>query len=356
MTINPLENLIIQKIKSQGPIPFDEFMQIVLYYPGLGYYMKEDFKIGRQGDFFTASHLGKVFGIILTKALFELWQKMGCPDNFSITEIGPGMGYLAQDILEEIQQNKVFSHIVFKYNLIEINPELMKIQKERLKDYSEKTIWYNTIEEVTPFEGIVICNEILDALPVRIFEIKNKKPFEVYVTVDKNENLSEILMPARDDTVDYLEKFAACVFQLEEYRSEINLVMKEFIEKVSSEIKRGYVLIFDYGFDSSEYFSPERTRGTLLCYCRHTINDNPYTNIGQQDITSHVNFSALEKWAKETGFNVENYTSQSKFLISLCDENLLMRLDKEGLINKFKRLVLPHGMGETHRVMILSKF
>ncbi len=355
MTTSPLEKIIIQKIKSQGPIPFDEFMHMALYYPELGYYMRKDIKIGREGDFFTASHLGKVFGIILTKALLKIWQKMGCPDNFSITEIGPGMGYLAQDILEEIEARDFFSDIKFKYILIEINPELRKIQKQRLNKYTDKIIWQDSINKINSLTGVVIVNEILDALPVRVFQIKNNKTFEVYVYVDEKENLTETLLPARDDTIAYLEEFAPQVFEFEGYRSEINLAIRDFIKQLASVLNRGYVIFFDYGYDREEYFSPQRTRGTLLCYYRHTINENPYVNIGQQDITSHVNFSAIEQWAKEVGFNVEKYTSQSKFLISICDENLLMRLDQEGLIDKFKRLVLPQGMGETHRVMILSK-
>lgn len=355
MTTTPLEKIIIQKIKSQGPIPFDEFMHMALYYPELGYYMRKDIKIGREGDFFTASHLGKVFGIILTKALFELWQKMGCPDNFSIIEIGPGMGYLAQDILEEIREKDFFLDIKFKYILIEINPELRKIQKERLRKYGDKIIWQDLINNITSLTGVVIGNEILDALPVRVFQIKNNKPFEVYVHIDEKENLTEILLPARDDTIAYLEEFAPQVFQFEGYRSEINLAMRDFIKQLASVLNRGYVIFFDYGYEKEEFFSYHRSQGTLICYYKHTIKENPYINIGFQDITSHVNFSALEKWAKESGFNVENYTSQSKFLLSLCDENLLIRLDKEGLIDKFKRLVLPQGMGETHRVMILSK-
>lgn len=356
MTITPLEKIIIQKIKSQGPIPFDEFMNMALYYPELGYYMRKDIRIGREGDFFTASHLGKVFGILLTKSLFEIWQKMGCPDNFSIIEIGPGMGYLAQDILEEITEKNSFSDINFKYILIEINPELMNIQKEMLKKYSDKIIWQDSINRINSLTGVVIGNEILDALPVRVFQIKNNKPFEVYVHIDEKGNLTETLLPARDDTIAYLEEFAPHVFQFEGYRSEINLAMKDFINKLSYLLNRGYLIIFDYGYEKEEFFSHYRSHGTLICYYKHTLNENPYANIGFQDITSHVNFSALEKWAKEAGFKVENYASQSNFLISLCDENLLIRLDKEGLIDKFKRLVLPQGMGETHRVMILSKY
>jgi SAM-dependent MidA family methyltransferase len=355
MTLNSLEKIIIQKIKSQGPIPFDEFMEMALYYPELGYYTRKSLKIGREGDFFTASHLGKVFGIILTKAILQFWQKMGCPADISIVEVGPGMGYLAQDILEEVTKEDKFSQVDFKYILVEINPELIKIQQHRLKKFLSKSVWKTSIEELAQPKGIIICNEILDSLPVRVFQIINKKPFEVYVDFDEKSKFKEVLLPARSDSTAYLEEFAPGVFQIDGYRSEIHLKMKDFIKKLDLILSEGYVIVFDYGFEKEEYYSHYRTQGTLLCYYKHTVNENPYINLGFQDITSHVNFSAFKKWAKEVGFNVEEYTSQSKFLISFCDEKLLIRFQKKDLINKFKRVVLPQGMGETHKVVILSK-
>lgn len=354
MKENLLQKLIKEKIKKEGPIPFDEFMNMVLYEPEVGYYMRKDLKIGREGDFFTASHLGKAFGILLSEALIKLWNKLGCPKNFSITEIGPAMGYLAEDILEEFFMRS-FSSQIDKYVLIEINPTLIEHQKERLKKYQGKTIWYSSIKEVKPINGIVIVNEIYDAFPVRIFEIRNHKAFEIYVTLNEKDDFMETLIPARQETIAYLEEFAPQVFQIEGYRSEVNLMAKEFTLQLSKLLQKGYILIFDYGFEADEYFAPFRKRGTLMCYYKHTLNENPYIKIGQQDMTSHVNFSALKKWAKEVGFKIESFTSQSKFLVSLCDETLLERLHKERLTEKFKRLILPQGMGESHKVLVLSK-
>lgn len=355
MKQNQLESLIIQKIKAEGPIPFDEFMKIALYFPESGYYMRKDLRIGKQGDFFTASHLGRVFGILLTRAIERFWEKMGFPSQFSITEIGPGMGYLAEDILNEITTYETFRNCSLKYNLIELNPELIKYQKERLKRYSHLTEWHDSVERAKTLYGVIICNEIFDALPVRVFEIKEGKPLEVYVDVNSDGNLTEILLPARQDTISYLEEFAPGIFHWEGYRSEVNLEMKNFIQSLSLALERGYVLIFDYGYISDVYYAPHRVKGTLLCYHKHRLSENPYVNIGEQDITCHVNFSALKKWANEAGFKVEESMYQGQFLISLCDEGLLERFQKEGLIDKFKRLVLPQGMGETHTAIILSK-
>lgn len=343
-----LKEIIIEKIKNHGPIPFDEFMEIALYYPDLGYYTKPDTKIGRQGDFFTASHLCSTFGFLLSKQIENFYHKLKCFEDFTITEIGPGMGYLAKDILETLS-------ISVKYNLVEINPSLIEIQKQNLNHYLDKTNWYKSIDKLSPFVGVFICNEVFDALPVRVFEINTStEMMEVYVDF-KNDELTETLLPCRDETREYIEEFAPWILKIKGYRSEVNLKMKSLIETLSEKLEKGYVLIFDYGYLAEEYYCSERKRGTLLCYYKHTINENPYTNIGSQDITAHVNFTALKKWAEDSGFECVGYFSQSNYLISLCDEKVLGEIYQKNLIQHFKRLVLPQGMGESHRVMILSK-
>lgn len=344
-----LQEIIIEKIKKNGFIPFDEFMEMALYYPELGYYTRAHIKIGREGDFFTASHLGSVFGLLLSRQIEILWKRLGCPEDFTITEIGPGMGYLAKDILDSLE-----SKIPLKYNLVEINPSLVELQKERLKNYKDKTFWYHSIEDLFPFEGIIICNEVFDALPVRLFEI-GQIPMEVYVTLNEKSMFREKLFPCREDTIQYIMEFAPWIFEIQGYRSEVNLSMKTFIEKLSKILKKGYILVFDYGYTAEQYYHPSRNKGTLLCYHRHTINENPYINIGEQDITAHVNFTALQKWATQEGFSIEEFSSQGSYLISLCDEKLLYEIQKKDLIQQFKRLILPEGMGQSHKVLILLK-
>lgn len=341
-----LKEIIIEKIKKHGPIPFDEFMEMALYFPELGYYTKPDIKIGRQGDFFTASHLGSVFGFLLSKQIEIFYQKLNCPHDFTVTEIGPGMGYLAKDILEEISFPSI-------YNLVEINPALKKVQMEKLKQPEHRIFWHSSLEELESFQGVIICNEIFDAFPVRLFEIL-EEVMEVYVDV-KDDELVEILLPCRIDTLEYLQEFAPWILKTKKYRSEVNLSIKPFIESLSKKLEKGYVLIFDYGYTSQEYYHPSRNKGTLLCYHKHNINENPYIKIGEQDITAHVNFTAVEKWAKNSGFNFEGYFSQGNFFVSLCDDEILQKIYQKNLIQHFKRLVLPQGMGESHRVMVLSK-
>lgn len=346
--MSQLKQIIKDRIKQKGLLPFDEFMEMALYYPGLGYYTREDIKIGRSGDFFTASHLGEVFGLLLSRQIEIFRQRLDCSWEFTVTEIGPGTGHLAKDILQCLHE--------IKYNLVEINPWLVEHQKKMLQPMKEATIkWFTSIEQLEPFTGVIICNEILDAFPVRIVETVNGGLMEVYVTADENDELEEVLLPARKDTTEYIKEFAPWILDYEKYRTEVNLAIKPFIEKLSKVLKNGYLLIFDYGYDSEQYYHLHRNKGTLLCYYKHTINENPYINIGRQDITAHINFTALEKWANEFGFKLEGYFSQGSYLVSLCNEEVLEKIQQKNLIQQFKRLVLPQGMGESHRVMILSK-
>lgn len=344
-----LQEIIIEKIKKEGFIPFDEFMEMALYYPEAGYYTRAEIKIGREGDFFTASHLGSAFGLLLGRQIEILWKRLGCPDDFTVTEIGPGMGYLAKDILDSLDLK-----IPLKYNLVEINPFLTQIQKERLKSHKNKTFWYHSIEDLLPFKGLIICNEVFDALPVRLFEIR-QTPLEIYVTLGEKEMFKEKFFPCRQDTLQYLLEFAPWVLKIQGFRSEVNLSMRAFIKKLNRILKKGYVIVFDYGYTAEEYYHPSRNKGTLLCYYKHTINENPYLNIGKQDITAHVNFTALQKWATQEGFSIEEFSSQGRYLVSLCDEKLLHKIHQKDLIQQFKRLVLPQGMGQSHKVLILSK-
>lgn len=329
-------------------------MKTALYHPELGYYTRKDAKIGREGDFFTASHLGEVFGVLLSRAIKRYLKNLKSQEALSITELGPGMGYLAYDILNELIKRDRLDFSL-NYNLIELNQSFVNIQKERLKDFGNITKWYDDLERLEQVEGVIICNEIFDALPVRLFEVRNREVYEVYVSTDSDSELREILLPPRKNLSEFVKKRIPHILEIEGYRSDFCFEAKYLLEHLSKVLKKGYLIIIDYGYDMDEYYSVDRNRGTLLCYYRHQINENPYQNIGLQDITCHVNFTLIREWAEEFGFRVVLYQSQSQFLVSLCDEEILKRFNEQGLIQKFKRLVLPQGMGETHRVMVLSK-
>lgn len=351
-----LRDLIISEIRSKGPIPFDRFMELALYTPGLGYYLREIPVIGKEGDFFTASHLGNVFGLLIGRHIFEIWNSMRRPEDFHIVEIGPGMGYLAHDILNTLKNNPIFSCV--RYDLIEMNPYFAEVQRKRLEKFLPYLSWYKDISEMEPICGVIICNEILDSFPVKIFEVKEEgRIMELHVDVDNNGEFIEILEPPNEELISYIETFAPWVRHLENYRSEANLRIKEWFKSIGKVLRQGNVIIIDYGYTSEEYYDPSRNRGTLMCYYKHRAIESPFELVGQQDITAHVNFTAVTRWAEETGFDILRYTSQYRYLLSLVDEPLLEMLYRENPASmiQFKTLILPQGMGESHRVMILQR-
>lgn len=346
-----LRDILLETLDSQGAISFEQFMNVALYHPEMGYYTRRDFRIGRDGDFFTASHLGEVFGVLLCKAILGFWERLRRDSDFSITEVGPGMGYLANDILSELARLGQS----FRYNLIEINSCLIEFQRERLAKFGEVTRWYRDLEALEPQVGVILCNEIFDSLPVCLFEVRNREIYEVFVSKDSNSNIVETLKPARKELIDFVMTRIPHILDHHGYRSEVSFETRNLLLKISKAIKRGFLVVIDYGYDMDEYYSEERDRGTLLCYFRHRVSENPYENIGLQDMTAHVNFTLLREWAVELGFKTALYQSQGQFLVSLCDEETLTRLSEQGLIGKLKRLILPQGMGESHRVLVLSK-
>jgi SAM-dependent MidA family methyltransferase len=352
----PLLRLITSEIQaSGGAISFERFMEMALYTPDLGYYMRNVPVIGQSGDFFTASHVGNIFGLIISRHIIKIWQEMGEPKDFNIIEIGPGMGYLAYDILTALASHPTILQGL-SYHLVEINPHFESIQKARLSKLHHSIFWWKDISLMPTLSGVCICNEIIDAFPVRLFEVRQGKIMEVYVGLNDRNEFAETLRPAEEDLLDHLETFAPWVKYLDDYRSEANLRARSWLQSLRRVLKKGNVLIIDYGYTAEEYYDPSRNHGTLLCYFNHQVNDCPYINVGEQDITAHVNFTAVEKWAKEAGFSVEDFKTQQRYLLSLVDEEMLEKLYHENPASmaQFKTLMLPQGMGESHKVMILK--
>ncbi len=358
--MNSLTDIIKNRILFEGPIGFDKFMDICLYYPELGYYSKPDMIIGKGGDFFTSSHLHSLFGAIIAKQIMEMWELMGKPDDFSIVEMGAGMGYLALDVfsyLSAINKKREISafYNALSYKIIEISPYLIDKQKNLLNKYSDKMTWHPDIESLPEFTGCFLSNELLDAYPVKIIE-QNEKLSEIYVDL-KDEVFTEIKRDVGSEILEYLNEFN--IKLTTPFRTEINLYIKKWIETLNSKLKKGFILTIDYGYPTNDYYGDHRNRGTLMCYHRHTVNENPYLNIGEQDITAHINFSALKKYGENLGMNSIGFTNQSTFLISLGIEEVIKEIYQESeypqVMSKIKGLFLPQGLGETHKVFIQCK-
>lgn len=352
-----LSEIIKKKIKEQGPVSFHDFMEMALYYPELGYYTSSSDKIGKRGDYYTSPYLTNVFGNTVAKQLEEMWLLTGKKD-FTIVEYGAGMGLLSIDILKRLKLNKSFFDSV-KYCIIE-KSEAMRQKAKKIIDHNllnEKISWYNSINEIPPFTGCVLANEVLDNFSVHKVMMKENQLKEIFVGYDND--FVEILKPAGNDLKEY---FIALGIELpNDFFAEVNLEAIEWIKKISCTLKKGFVLTIDYGYPSSELYQSHHRFGTLVCYHKHTVNDLPYENIGQQDITAHVNFSALKFWGAKHGLNNCGFTNQSQFLLGLGLTEQLRKLEEH---EKYsfevrKKLMALHtllmSMGRKFKVLIQQK-
>lgn len=303
-----LADIIIQKIKQEGPLSFHDFMEMALYYPGSGYYTSPAERIGSAGDFYTSSSLTPAFGAMIGRQIEEMWELMGRED-FTIVEYGAGTGYLCHDILDYLLLYRPECYDKLHYCIIEKSPSLREKQKKHLP---EKVSWPNSIRDIAPVTGCILSNELVDNFSVHQV-IMEEELMEVFV--DYGHDFAELLVPAVQPLKEYLVELKVQLPQ--GHRTEINLEAIAWIKEIAGSLKRGYVVTIDYGYPSAGLYNDHKRQGTLVCYHKHTINDHPYQHIGQQDITHHVNFSALCHWGTKYGLACCGLRNQAQFLLAL---------------------------------------
>ena len=302
-----LSEIIMERIKIEGPISFRDFMEMALYYPELGYYHSIQNKIGTDGDFYTSANVSASFGAMIGRQIEEMWQILE-KKPFKIVEFGAGTGLLCHDILDYLKNNtSLYENL--NYCIIEKSTSMREIQKTHLL---EKVSWHSRIQEIPEIEGCVLSNELIDNFSVHQV-IMEDQLMEIFV--DYQDGFVEILKPATEELVDY---FNALDVRLPKgFRTEVNLDGVSWIKEVAQFLLKGYVITIDYGYLSPELYENKRSCGTLLCYHKHQKNDNPYQFIGEQDITSHINFSALSYWGLQNGLDYSGITEQASFLFGL---------------------------------------
>lgn len=340
-----IKNTIIQ---NAGPISFDEFMDLALYHPTLGYYRSGLEKFGEKGDFITAPETSDLFGFCLARQCAQVLN--GTND---ILEFGAGSGILATQILFELGR---LNSLPKKYYILELSGELKHRQAQTinkiLPELMDRVVWLDELP--VDFSGVVIANEVLDAMPAKRVVYKNNQFYELGVDYRGHEFFWKIFdFPYQSDKALLPNNVA------EGYKTEINLRATAWIDSLYKVTNEVLVLLIDYGMGRDEYFHPQRLDGTLRCYYQHKASENPFVNIGEQDITTSVNFSDIADQASVSGFKISGYATQALFLISLgIDEYLLEQLDEDKRINlaqQVKQLVLPSAMGESFKVLALSK-
>ena len=357
-----LTEIIASKIKQSGPISFKEYMATALYHPKYGYYTRSSFPAGGNADFVTSPHACRLFGAVLANQLFEFKKYLDIsPDSpFTIVEMGAGAGYLAADVIRYLEEAYLDTPgSSYRYFIVEPIPETRKIQSSNLGQYAQSVSWVNTLEELPAYTGCLISNELLDSFPVHVVQKESNGWFELYVDVNADNQFIEVFNPIDNAFLKKYVNLLPADLPLP-YRTEVNTEIKKWISDVSASMVQGFVLTIDYGYTWNEYFAPHRNRGTVLGYQSQKVIDNVLQLPGQIDITAHVNFSDLVRWGSEFMFSVTGYAPQYAFLGGLDFENTFKRI--YGEINPFspemgavKMLIMPQGMGESHKVLVQSK-
>jgi SAM-dependent MidA family methyltransferase len=340
-----LSEIIIDTIRNNGPITFHDFMDMCLYYPELGYYTSGRQKIGINGDYYTSPDFTSLLGITIGRQMEEMWLKIDRP-RFTIVEYGGGNGSLCADIMKHLQKNESM-YKDLNYFIIE-----KKVPTTKLNHLNEKVSWYESINEIQAFTGCVISNEVVDNFPVHVVQMENEL-MESYVMYD-HDNFIEFLKPAGDELKNYFDELH--VKLPKGYRTEINLNAIAWMHDLSQKIKKGFVLTIDYGFSNSFLYDESRKDGTLLCYHHHKIYSDPFRKIGEQDITSHVNFTALVHWGQKSGLCPCGFTSQAHFMHALGLVEYIRKCGQEKNTGSFPLLFsFLNDMGSKLKVLIQSK-
>jgi SAM-dependent MidA family methyltransferase len=354
MTNNRLEQIIRRRINRSGPITFEMFMQMCLYHDDFGYYMTQASRFGPQGDYYTAPHLHPIFGWLLANQLDEIKRLLGDPADFTVLEIGAGKGFLAQGLLD-FAERKLKWQGKWKYIIVEKNRHTIEKQRKQLQSHAGRISWKTSLEEVAPFCGCVVSNELLDAFPVHLLEM-NDEFQEIHVASDNTgfrEKKGDLSTP---ELQSYITRYQ--IPAIRGYRTEINLTLSDYLSRLDKLLSAGFVISIDYGYAAREYYSAERSRGTLLCYHKHRAHEDPYRHVGSQDITAHVNFTDLKDQGELLGLKPLGYCPQGIFLASLgIDEIVSAELETGSNFQtemlKIKSLLF--GMGDSHKVMIQYK-
>jgi len=351
------ENALCALIRSEssaahGVLPFSRFMELALYAPGLGYYTGGRQQFGEMGDFVTAPELGSVFARCLARQCAQVLEACGG----EILEAGAGRGVLAADLLLELEQ---LGQLPARYFILELSNDLRNVQAQVLNDraphLAARVTWLDALPS-SGFRGIMLGNELLDAMPVEKFRMGTDGPERFGVGIDGDRFVWRTLKP------DALMRDRVTPLALAPgYESEIGFAAEAWVRSMADCLERGVLLLIDYGFPRAEFYHPDRTGGTLMCHYRHRAHPDPLIRVGLQDITAHVDFTAIAAAGASSGLELLGYTTQAMFLLGCGLNEVATRLmtgdDRMRLTvaNEIKKLTLPQEMGELFKVVALGR-
>ncbi|MDR9497994.1 MAG: SAM-dependent methyltransferase [Hydrogenovibrio sp.] len=354
---------IRQRLQRHGQLPFSDYMQMALYTPGLGYYTSGLPKIGRGGDFVTAPEISPLFSRCLAQQVAQGLSELDAPN---IIEFGAGRGTMARDLLLALDQTGQAERLQ-QYCILELSADLKQRQQAMLKDLpshlADKVVWLSELPQ-TPMEAVVLANEVLDAMPFERLRLEPEQALRAYVQYNDEQDALEwayqpIVEPELQRISNQLLKQLGSVSD-RGYDTEVNLNLYPWLQSLHDSLKRGLVLLIDYGYNRQEYYQRARHMGTLRCHYQHLAHSDPFFYPGLQDITAHVDFTAVAENAFSAGFKIAGFTTQAHFLMSSGLMDMAHRPDDDvteqlKLAQQIKTLTLPDEMGETFKVMALSK-
>jgi len=392
-----LRQVIEQEIRERGPIPFSRYMELCLYHPELGYYSRHAEQFGKAGDFYTSSDVHAVFGRLLARQFEEIWRVLDSPERIEILELGPGRGLFAQDLLDWSEKKFPDFFRALHYSLAENSPALRSRLELTLSKHfgsGKASLTPLSTTALVPGNGIlelgvtlrdrfgkgttsvvpkgqllaralapevrlqpviIFANEFFDALPVEILSLQGA----LHISTEKGRFI-EAWAPPTSEEMDFLDHYA--VHPEPDERIEVPLIAQQSVARIASAIERGILVAIDYGYTRDEQLAG-RHRGTVTAFRQHSLSPNPYEAPGEQDITAHVNFTALAAAAEQNGMHVHPMLTQSQFLMGIGEANQFAdafeecRLPQEHakVALQLKHLVTPAGMGENFHVLLAAK-
>ena len=335
---------------ARGWIGFARFMELALYAPGLGYYVAGAAKFGGEGDFVTAPEISPLFGRTLARQIAQLLERSAG----QVLELGAGSGTMAADVLGELHDS---DRLPQRYLILETSPQLVERQQRTLQQrqpaLKDRIEWISALPE--NFDGVVVANEVLDALPVHLVAWRKNGVFERGVSWKDGFVWSE-----RPLSPGALRDAAETIGAEAGYVSEIALVAPALVRSLSAVLRKGALLLIDYGFGRREYYHPQRSHGTLMCHYRHRAHDDPFFLPGLQDLTTHVDFTAIAEAGIDAGMNMLGYTTQAQFLVNSGITRLLEQHSADPATSRFaltagvQKLLSPAEMGELFKVIALG--
>ena len=343
-----LEARIRSGVEAAGWLSFAQYMELALYAPGLGYYSAGSAKLGAEGDFVTAPEISPLFARCLARQVGELIGR-GIPD---VIELGAGSGALAADSLNALA---AAGRLPERYRILELSGDLRERQREtiaeRAPDFAARVTWLEVLPQ--DFEAVVVANEVLDAMPTHVIRTRGSEIEELGV--------DDALAPAWRPAGGELLRSARALALADDYQTEINLAARALTKVLGRRLRRGAFVFVDYGFPAAEYYHPQRAAGTLMCHYRHHAHPDPFVLVGLQDITAHVDFTAIATAGIDAGLSVLGYTTQAQFLINTGITDALSETPASDvrayapLAAQAQKLLSPAEMGELFKVLALGK-